>query len=406
MRNPEEFPIESGKPRGDAEEVSPPEETPEEPVEEEPQLSVADLKRYTEELKARAEAVKAQREKDIEQKISDRESLIARAKENDELLREAQESLDYFTAMQELGELRDPADVKRLTEIKNLVDSLEKQRLEIDKKVSIISGRPEVLEKLQETAKGEDIERTVQSLTEQTHKELNPQIDQLAKNIRILSQRIISLWSALEKEKGVASLNRKKLVEDALERSHILSEKSELRSSLLTILQECYTAEELKRRLTEIRQSLGMFKGREKAVIDFILCKRELEEWEKNIASVFSLEQEFKKAEEEETASLAEQYGTIILKAWEAQDKINKLTGEPGSNDLPWNFSRLLEGQIDRFAGLKHWKEGKQVGKYDSWHEAISKNPENSTLYHTWKAVAKPAGKDLGWSRPKEEEQE
>src|SRR3989338_930547 len=150
-------------------------------VEPEQTLSVGDIKKQTEDLMAKVEAAKAQREKDVEQKLTNIETLIGEEKRSEELLATAQETLEYFTSMQELGELKDHADIKKLEKFKTLVASLEKQRLEIYKKVNFIESRPEVLKKLYNAAKQEDVERTVKKEIEQVCEQLNPQIDKLAK---------------------------------------------------------------------------------------------------------------------------------------------------------------------------------------------------------------------------------
>ena len=162
-------------------------------VEPEQALSVGDIKKQAEDLRAKVEAAKAQREKDVEQKLTDRETLIAEAKRNEELLATVQETLEYFTSMQEFGELKDHADIKKLEEFKTLVASLEKQRLEIDKKVDLIESGPEVLEKLYDVATQENVQRTVKKEFEEASKQLNPQIDQLAKSIKDLAEKKDSL---------------------------------------------------------------------------------------------------------------------------------------------------------------------------------------------------------------------
>src|SRR3989338_11316623 len=158
-------------------------------VEPEQTLSVGDIKKQTEDLMAKVEAAKAQREKDVEQKLTDIETLIGEEKRSEELLATAQETLEYFTSMQELGELKDHADIKKLEKFKTLVASLEKQRLEIDKKVDLIESGPEVLEKLYDVATQENVQKTEKKKFEEASKQLNPQIKQLVISVKYLMEK-------------------------------------------------------------------------------------------------------------------------------------------------------------------------------------------------------------------------
>lgn len=371
-------------------------------VETEQALSVEDIKKHAEDLKTKVESAKAQREKDVEQKLTDRETLIAEAKRNEELLTTAQETLEYFTSMQKLDELKDPADVKKLEEIKTLVASLEKQRLEIDKKVDVIENRPEVLGKLYDTAKQDDIERTVNKELEQAHEQLNPQIDQLAQSIKNLAERKNSLWRQKGKQEKDVSAAWNKLNDSFTRAKDMLSEKSRFGHTLYEIFRQSRTSQEIQQRLSEARKELGMFKGKEKSAADFILSKtQEFEKYNRASSSVSALEQQLEAAKAEEVG-LDEQFKTIILNSWEAQSKINELTGRTYSGNLPLNLSFRLKHHIESFANLQRWESGKQVGKYKQWYDA-NQDPKNRTLYDTWKNVTERAGGlNLIYHNPKE----
>lgn len=360
------------------------------PIEPEQALSVGDIKKQAEDLKVKVEAAKVQREKDVEQKLTDRETLIAEVRRNGELLQTAQETLEYFTSMQELGELKDPADIKKLEEFETLVASLEKQRLEVDKKVDVIESRPEVLEKLYDAAKQEDVERTVKKEIEQEHEQLDPQIDQLAQSIKRLAERKDSLWRQKEKQEEEVSVAWRK-ISDSFERAKdMLGEKSRFGYTLDEILRRAPTPQEIQQRLSEARKGLGVFKGKEKAAIDFIFSRtREFEDNRANL-NASALEQQLEAAKAEE-ADLGEQFKTVILNSWEAQSKINELTGRPHSSDLPSDLSFRLKHHMESFADLQRYEGGKQVGKHEGWHDA-NRNPKNRTLYDTWENVTERAG--------------
>ena len=365
-------------------------------------LSVGDIKRYVEDLKAKVEMAKAQREKDVEQKLTDREALIGEAKTNDELLRTAQEALEYFTSMQELGELKDPADVKKLEEVKTLVASLEKQRLEIDKTIGVIEDRPEILEKLYDAAKKEDVERTINKESEKTHEQLDPQIDGLGQSIKSLAERKDSLWRQKERQEEEVSAAWNKINGSFARAKNMLGDKSRFGYALDESLRQARTPEEIQQRLSAARKELGMFKGKEKAAIDFVLARtQEFEEYNRALGVSSSLEQQLESAKTEETA-LAEQYKTIVLGSWEAQNKINELTGHPHAIDLSFKLSFRLEGIMKKLAGVKHWEGSKQVGKFDGWYEA-NQDPKNRALSGVHgNVVEKAGGLNLIYHNPKE----
>lgn len=372
-------------------------------VEPEQALSIGDIKKQAEDLKMKVEAAKVQREKDVEQKLTDRERLIAETKRNKELLTTVQETLEYFTSMQELGELKDPADIKKLEEFKTLIASLEKQRLEIEKKIDVIENRPEVLGKLYDAIEQEDVERTVKKEIEQAHKQLNPQIDQLAKSIKNLAEKKDSLWRQKERQEKEVFAAWEKISDSFARAKDMLGEKSQFGYTLDEILRQVRTPQEIQQRFSKARKQLGMFKGKEKAAIDFILSRtQEFEEYNKANLSASALEQQLEAAKAEE-AGLGEQFKTIILNSWEVQSKINELTGRTHSSDLPFDLNFRLKHHIESFADLQRYEGGKQVGRYKQWYNAMNQDSKNETLYYTWEnATERAGGLNLIYHNPKE----
>ena len=369
-------------------------------VEPEQTLSVGDIKKQTEDLMAKVEAAKAQREKDVEQKLTDIETLIGEEKRSEELLATAQETLEYFTSMQELGELKDHADIKKLEKFKTLVASLEKQRLEIYKKVNFIESRPEVLKKLYNAAKQEDVERTVKKEIEQVCEQLNPQIDQLAKSIKDLAEKKDSLWLQIGRQAKEVSAAWKKISDFFARANNMLGEKS-LRYTLDEVLIQARTPQEIQQRLSEVRKELGTFKGKEKAAVDFILSRtQEFEEYNQANSNASALEQQLEATKAEE-AGLSEQFKTIILNSWKAQSKINELT-HAHSNKLPHQLSFRLKHHIESFADIKRDEGGKQVGKYNWWYDD-EQEYKNIVMRDIWKNATEGAGGfDLIYKNPKE----
>lgn len=350
----------------------------------------ADLEKYTDELKAKVEAARLQEEKDIEEKISKRELLITEAKKNDELLGTARETLEYFVSMQELGQL-DSVDAKNLKELHTLVSSLENQRVEIEKKIAVISSHPEVPKKLDDIAKKEDAERVVKNLVEQSHVELDPQIDQLATAIKNLASRDNSLWQLIKRQEPLVSSAWKKIEDISGRAEDMLSKKSNFDSTLRQILRESTSTEELSQKLTEARKSFGMFKGKEKAAIDFILSQTQaFDEYSQTAEQLSSLRQQ-QESIKGERYSLSEQFKEILRKSWETQDKISELTGSSSSWGLPTDLWHRLSRHIERFADLQRWEGNRKVGKHEGWFNA-TRNPEGKSLYDTWMNVTETAG--------------
>lgn len=353
------------------------------------ELSVDGLKRVAGDLKLKVEAAKLQKEKDVEQKLSDRESLIGESRRNEELLVTAREALDYFTSMSELGQL-DKDDTKRLEELQTLVSSLENQGIEIEKKITIISDRPEILEKLKDAAQKEDVEKTVKSLIEQAHAELDPQIDQLAAEIRDLALRKAALQNSISAQETTVFDSRekiRKIFDDTITR---LDSRSGFGYALREIFRNSGSAKELRQHLAEARKSLGMFKGKEKAAIDFILIRSSLELDEYGHAGErFSSLKQQQESLEGEDPNLAERLKTIMGKSWEIQEKISEL----GSFAvyLPSNLNFRLKDHMEKFADLQRSEGGREVGKHRGWFNA-TQTIEGRLLYDTWRAVEKAAG--------------
>lgn len=344
-------------------------------------------------MRVKVEAAKAQKDRDIEQKLSERESLIAEARRNDELLQTAQETLDYFTAMQELGEIKDPADVKKLEEMEALVGSLEKQRLEIDRKIGLIESRPEILGKLYDAAKYEDVERTLKKEIDQAHEELDPQTDQLAQSIKSLAEVGRSIFEQRERQEEEIPSARRKINDLFVQAGNMLGKRSEFGHVLFdNIFRVSGSPEEMLQKLSEEREKLRWFQGKEKAAVDFILSKtQEFEEYKLANGRAANVAQQLENSKTNEVR-LAEQYKTIILRSWEAQNKINKLTGRgPQTSDLPSGLSSRIRDRMDDFMDIKRWRGGKEIGKYDGRYDA-GRNPENRILSATWERVREAAG--------------
>jgi DNA repair exonuclease SbcCD ATPase subunit len=354
---------------------------------EQTQPSTENLKQQMEGLKAKVEVARLQKEKDIEQKIPERESLIAEVKKNDELLQTAQETLEYFTSMQQLAPL-DDEDTKKLEELQTLVLSLENQRVELEKKISTISNQPEVLAKLQDMAQKENVEISVKNLTEQAKAELEPKVDQIAQEIKDLALRKNLCWQDLERQRKVANDCWRQITTIVEQAKEKLRGKSDFDSILEKIFRDSsITSEELLQKLSEARSKLGMFKGKEKASVDFISSQTQLfEKYTKDNELFDALEGKSNEAKSE-TNNIAEQFKAIILESWNIQNKINELLGNHTNfSGLPSNLNSRLTGQMEKIADIRRWEGNRQVGKHEGWFNA-TRSVEGDILYQTWKEV-------------------
>ena len=100
-------------------------------------ISVEDLDRLKKELEQKVKDEQILREKDTDQKILDRQSLISKLKENDSLLEETRKLLEGYQ------QLNDPDSVSKVEELESLVDSLEKKAEEMNQQVESISDIPD-----------------------------------------------------------------------------------------------------------------------------------------------------------------------------------------------------------------------------------------------------------------------
>ncbi len=378
-----------------------PEETPgEEKPGQERLPTVDDIKRAAEELKAKVAAAKAQQEKDIEQKLSEHETLIAERRRNEELLQTAQEALDYFTSIQKLGQLTDPADVRKLEEIKRLVNSLKEQGLEIDKKVVAIKDTPEIFARMVEAAEKEDVERIINKEIKQAHERLDPQIDALAKDIKSLSSERLSAWEQQKKQKEIIASARRRVANLFSRAKGMLEGKSDFTFKLEGI-EHNQDPKKIKELLAKERESLGWFKGKEKAAIDFILSGTSaFEEYTRALELYSGLEKQ-SEAVKSLLAQLNEKFRAIILDSWEVQNRINELTALPYASDLSSALSSRLEHHMEDLADLKRYRDGKQIGNYDGWYQATQRDPKNDELYQTYRS-ATAGSPDLIYQNPRQ----
>jgi hypothetical protein len=371
--------IESGEAKtyNEAEKLVEEERVKEKQVEEKQVFSVEDIKKYAEDLKKKVEEAKIQKDKDIEKKLLDRETLIKEAENNDKLLKEAQGVLDYFTSVDKLGGIKDPEDIKRFEEIKNTVDKLEKRQKDIDAQIAAMENNPEILGKIQEEAKKEDIERLAEEEIKKAREQFYSQIDQLVRDIEILEEK--KVFVTIEENyyrRAKSDSAYAKLRELFEQKDRMLPLQSRREISFFTIFDQSHTGKEMQQQLLTLRKKLGVFKMKEKELIDSLLSRtQEFEEFDRTQEKLTSLQQRLKELETEET-SLKERYKTILLNSWEVQKKINNLTGKL-SYQLPNEVSQRLYSALFDYKVSDFTEGKKEVGEdFAKWGEAFEESQE------------------------------
>jgi hypothetical protein len=347
------------------------------------------LRQQMEQLKAKVAAAGVRKSQDIHKRISDRESLIVEGRKNDELTAQAKETLAYFTSMRESGQLQDSEDIKKLEELTALVNSLEKKSSGIERTFNDISTMPEVLTTLHEAANKEnaegdkkEVEKRVNNIMEQAHKEFDPQIDQLAKDVGILDQdaRLSEKTKRdLEEWLRPAETNIKNTIE---EHRKLLSDKSDLRLGVDRDWIESKTAAAFKQKLEGHRDSLGWFGRKDKDVINSLLEKttslfKNFDDAKERLANT----ERHIKNEETREKELEERFNAILAETWKVTEQLKKLTGRPEfENQLAWQLSSRMRGYMERLAWWHQSTDNKVVSnrlfnKFSKVRDAVNINP-------------------------------
>jgi hypothetical protein len=343
-----------------------------------------------EDLKAKIESAKQQKERDIEQKISERESLISEDRKNNELLCVANETLDYFESMAELGNL-DEVDKAKLEELRLTVQSLGDQRIDIERRIEVISNNPDINSRMHDAANKEDIEFTANSIFEQACLELEPRIDNIVEAINAIAARRKLSEEMRQMSRVNVSAQWDEIGKTIDYSKKILNSRSDFGSEIDNAYRSSSRPEELIQKLSTEKDKLGMFKGKEKAAIDHILKQERLFENFNNANERLNDLEKEKSGLEGEMNDLAVELKDIIKNSWEEQNKIMDLLGRPGSNNLPSHLHNRLGSGIEKCGNLQRWEGGKQVGKYNNWSQ-VGQSEGGGWLYGTWKKIEEDAG--------------
>ncbi|MFH1457381.1 MAG: hypothetical protein ABIF17_04725 [Patescibacteria group bacterium] len=295
--------------------------------------------------------------------------------------------------------------VDNLKKIEASVNLLKEQQLEIDRLIGNINikNELEVFGKLCDNAKQEDVERTVKKILEKAQGELCPKIDNLANSIKELAEKKDCLWKKIESEKKILSGEWDKIKILFNQAEEMLGHESTVKYDFREVLRSAKTLQDIKDKLSEVRKKLGMFKFKEKAAIDFILSKiKGLDTLKLANTNISDFKEQLNQFEAE-NVGLSEQFKGIVLSSWDAQNKINELTGEANSYKLPFDLKYRLEIFIEKFADLKRYENHQCVGIHEGWYNACQYS-KNRFLYETFKAITEinnPDGLDIIHFNPK-----
>lgn len=353
-------------------------------------LNLEEIKRRTQDLQRRVKEAQEQKKLNLNKNIGDRESLIQEAKNIDQTLQEANESLQYYQSAQESGVEFSEEDIKAMKEVEELIASLKEQKIRVDEKINAISGMPDVLDKLHDNALTENDRIEAKKREEKARKEFEPKIDSIAQEIKRLSDIEIEkpkllnqTWSVLTDKKGEIL----KMVQEAKKG---FESDFKFRGKIDDAVKESLDAEVqivkvLRENLGAIRGELGLFDGKKKKAIDFILSgnAEEFGEYEKLMGEYLKLKED--KELEKEKERVAGEYRKIIEDVRKIQDEINEK-----ENNLPASLVSRLDNQIATLGNVSYYENGKQVQlKYPSWNNASVMEPNNQTLENIWKDINK-----------------
>ena len=384
--------------------VEQPQQKTAEVVEQKPPTA-EDLDRLKKELEQKIEDEKIRHAKDIDQKVIDRQSLISKLKENDDLLKETRKILEGYQ------KLNDPDSASKVEELESLVGSLEKKAEEMNQQVEEISNIPDVLLKLQSEALGEDYRIESNKLLKEFH-EAQSVVANLGGEIKKLSQEKPSdnsSWeSSIAGEKRDAERSKgesKKIFEEVLKEFN----GNEFARSVMDIFNQAQSWQEIQQGLEAKAKSLGLFQRKEKKAIEALgkadLAFRQYEGLQKRALDSEKTLDDSKRGEkqrrEDKLAELSGKYRDAVLKGWEIENRCVELAKERGVEPFGESYehfskqlsSTLTEG-VERSAGIMKGTDQPDYrtgAVHRNWNEALKK-PEVKAMFDTWQEVVNRAG--------------
>lgn len=364
-------------------------------------LTAEDLARFEQELEQKAGEEQVRLEKDVDQKILDRESLISQLKERDSLLTKTRRLLEDYRRF------TDPESLAKIKQLEASISQLEKERQEMEQQVESISDTPDVLSKLQAEALGEDYKKEYGPLMREGLRPAMEKMSRLAEEIKTFSESernpiSYSIWERGVAEKRQRAESSGKKAVDFLEKCFGELAGSEFTHSISEAFWKSKSWEEFVQQIEAKRKSLGLLQRREKKAIDAVLHGgeyyfKEYEEAQKEASSSRDAIEKAKKDEkdrkESRLSALAEEYKGAVLIGWEIENKMIELAKERGVSPFGESYGEgcpRFSAQID--SSLTREMEGLAgITKGHSWDEAL-RRPETRAMFDTWREVVSRAG--------------
>jgi len=372
-----------------------------------PDLSITDIRGAADELRKKVIAARQHKEKDIERKVSEHDQLRTEILSMRQLLETAQSTRDYFTAVQQAGELPAGSEVQ-LSEIEATVTGLEAQIAEAERRINVFGAQPEILDRIHEAASsmrdGEIKEATMKEGIES----LTKGNDALAAEVNALAQELretVEEHGRVTEEFQMADKGIRELIKKA--GVGLVYDKHGPTMKLLDYGSDTPTVEQLEQR----RGQLGWTKGKEKAAVDIVLQHSdELKRYHELRASQQVLQDKiWKELRTKRREALKTRIIQHMIKAWELHEQtgIEAKSYEQNAIHAPETVFKDLETKVKALGGVKLVeRRGKRPGDVPQMIEEVPNDtPQKTAIRDLWSGMKEHGQEDGIWltsySKPK-----
>ncbi|MEO8638098.1 MAG: hypothetical protein ABI430_04330 [Candidatus Taylorbacteria bacterium] len=233
-------------------------------------------------LKARADQMRKEMETSVMEKVTDQETLRARSIELDVLQKSAQATLKSLSPLRELEGLKDnPEFIQYVTETVSLAKDLIVKQEKVNREIAGIVAYPGVMETIHEEANVANQSIDKKRKTEALLVEFQKDAEVFTDAVSAYTERYNGNFkkrAEIDTAVGEEVKKCEKVIDDALQMFD--SKKGEvgvtLRAMRASILNRSdgVTIENLMENLAKVKKSLGLFKGKYKKAIDYVLSKK------------------------------------------------------------------------------------------------------------------------------------
>jgi DNA repair exonuclease SbcCD ATPase subunit len=282
-------------------------------------VSIEDISKVAEDLRNRIAEAQRQKEENIEKQLSEIDRLRLEQKNNDELILEAQNALNYFDSLDQASlDLLDEEGKKQLEGLKEAMNKLQDQRKAIDERMNAISDNTEVFSKIHDLATAEDKEFEEKKQDEEKLKGLKNEIDELLKEAEKAwdkKNKYINLYE--NRKRGEASKSPYEKLDSAFHNGINMAKKKgeDLKNIKEEIKDSIRKNKEFNfiEKLSELRKQLGIFSSKDKAAIDYVINnEKEINDGIEKVKEYNTLQNEIYN---EDPENLGKKYKDIISRA-------------------------------------------------------------------------------------------